>query len=159
MFHDFQIAYQFAVERRILNLFQGGCQLPLGSYCEKVDGRLHVWTAMADAWDMPVRTDFSVGIDAEELAQRVVFGICNANEPLNMRLRDLPLHSPFRLALEEAGWTVFAESLIDIVPLKFEVKGGALDWVCFSSSHGADLFSQLSWPARFQDRSGWGCYR
>ena len=54
--------------------------------------------------------------------------------------RDLPLHSPFRLALEEAGWTVFAQSLIDIVPLKFEVKVEALDWVFFSSSHGADLF-------------------
>lgn len=54
--------------------------------------------------------------------------------------RDLPLHSPFRLALEEAGWKVFAQSLIDIIPLKFEVLDKALDWVFFSSSHGADLF-------------------
>ncbi len=45
-----------------------------------------------------------------------------------------------RLALEQAGWTVFAQSLIDIVPLDFAMPNQPLDWVFFSSSHGADLF-------------------
>jgi len=70
--HDPTIAERLAVERRVLNLFQGGCQLPLGSYCEKLDGVLRVWTAMANAWDAPVRSDYSEGTNAEELAQRVV---------------------------------------------------------------------------------------
>jgi hydroxymethylbilane synthase len=70
--HDPTIAERLAVERRILNLFQGGCQLPLGSYCEKLDGVLRVWTAMADAWDAPIRSDYSEGTNAEELAQSVV---------------------------------------------------------------------------------------
>ena len=30
-----EVAETIAVERKILNLFQGGCQLPLGVYCEK----------------------------------------------------------------------------------------------------------------------------
>lgn len=54
--------------------------------------------------------------------------------------RDLPAHSPFRKALEDAGWTVFAQSLINIVPLKFTVPDRPFQWVFFSSSHGADLF-------------------
>lgn len=54
--------------------------------------------------------------------------------------RDLPLHSPFRKELENAGWTVHAQSLINIVPLKFKVPEQPFQWVFFSSSHGADLF-------------------
>ena len=45
-----------------------------------------------------------------------------------------------RLALEQAGWTVFAQSFIDILPLDFVMPNQPLDWVFFSSSHGADLF-------------------
>jgi len=54
--------------------------------------------------------------------------------------RDLPLHSPFRKELENAGWTVHAQSLINIVPLKFKVPEKPFQWVFFSSSYGADLF-------------------
>jgi len=70
--HDADVAERLAVERRILNLFQGGCQLPLGSYCIRENGLLQVWTAMAREWDAPVILDHSEGADAEELAQRVV---------------------------------------------------------------------------------------
>jgi hydroxymethylbilane synthase len=70
--HDSDVAERLAVERRILNLFQGGCQLPLGSFCVKESGTLKVWTAMAQDWNAPVILDHSEGADAEELAQRVV---------------------------------------------------------------------------------------
>lgn len=70
--HDTDVADRLAVERRILNLFQGGCQLPLGSFCVKEDGMLRVWTAMAEAWDSLVILDRSEDTDAEVLAQRVV---------------------------------------------------------------------------------------
>ncbi|MCF8258554.1 MAG: hydroxymethylbilane synthase [Flavobacteriales bacterium] len=70
--HDNDVAERLAVERRILNLFQGGCQLPLGSYCEKHNGVLKVWTAMSREWNSPVILDHSEGTDAEALAQQVV---------------------------------------------------------------------------------------
>lgn len=72
LLHDAEVAEQLAVERRILNLFQGGCQLPLGSFCVKENGILKVWTAMAEDWNAPLILDRSEGADAEELAQRVV---------------------------------------------------------------------------------------
>ena len=44
------------VERKILNLLQGGCHLPLGAYCEQDNlGYYHVWTAFADTPDRPLR--------------------------------------------------------------------------------------------------------
>ncbi len=70
--HDANVAERLAVERRILNLFQGGCQLPLGSFCVKEKGTLKVWTAMSEQWNTPVILDHSEGTNAEELAQRVV---------------------------------------------------------------------------------------
>jgi porphobilinogen deaminase len=70
--HDADVAERLAVERRILNLFQGGCQLPLGSFCVKESDKLKVWTAMSEQWNTPVILDHSEGINAEELAQRVV---------------------------------------------------------------------------------------
>jgi hydroxymethylbilane synthase len=33
--HNPEVAEQVSVERKILNLFQGGCQLPFGAYCRK----------------------------------------------------------------------------------------------------------------------------
>ena len=44
------------VERKILNLLQGGCHLPLGAYCEQDKlGYFHVWTAFADKPGYPLR--------------------------------------------------------------------------------------------------------
>ncbi|MBK8506960.1 MAG: hydroxymethylbilane synthase [Saprospiraceae bacterium] len=44
------------VERKILNLLEGGCHLPLGAYCEQDKlGYYHVWTAFADKPGYPLR--------------------------------------------------------------------------------------------------------
>jgi len=44
------------IERKVLNLFEGGCQLPLGVYCEKDEEEdlYKVWVAKAEAYP-PVR--------------------------------------------------------------------------------------------------------
>lgn len=34
------------IERGVLNKLNGGCQLPLGVYAEKIDGKYEVWTAL-----------------------------------------------------------------------------------------------------------------
>ena len=45
-----------AIERKVLNLFDGGCQLPLGVHCEKTENeqeeviyKVHI--SKADAWN------------------------------------------------------------------------------------------------------------
>ena len=34
------------IERGVLNKLDGGCQLPLGVYAEKINGKYEVWTAL-----------------------------------------------------------------------------------------------------------------
>lgn len=44
------------VERKVLKLYQGGCHLPLGVYCERDSlGAYHVWAIQADEWDAPLK--------------------------------------------------------------------------------------------------------
>jgi hydroxymethylbilane synthase len=44
------------IERKVLQLFEGGCHLPLGVYCERdAQGVYHVWAAQADAWNAPLK--------------------------------------------------------------------------------------------------------
>lgn len=60
------------LEREVLRLFQGGCQLPLGSYAEKQGEEFHLWAAMADTWDAPLKEVKLTGTDPKALAAEAV---------------------------------------------------------------------------------------
>ena len=54
--HHAEVSAVTNVERRVLQLMDGGCHLPLGVYCERDPaGNYHVWAAKADTWDSPLR--------------------------------------------------------------------------------------------------------
>ena len=70
--NDKAVAKRIGVERRILNLFEGGCQMPLGAYCTEDNGKLTVKACVADAWNTPVRISEKTGSEIEALAQETV---------------------------------------------------------------------------------------
>ena len=50
------VAEQIGVERKVLHMFEGGCHLPFGAYCDtELDDedrlKFMVWISFADAWD------------------------------------------------------------------------------------------------------------
>lgn len=50
------VAYCTNIERKVLQMMDGGCHLPLGVYCEQDQmGNYHTWAAMANGLDQPVR--------------------------------------------------------------------------------------------------------
>jgi hydroxymethylbilane synthase len=54
--HNSDVVQCTNVERKVLQLFQGGCHLPLGVYCERDNqGYFHVWASQADAWNAPLK--------------------------------------------------------------------------------------------------------
>ncbi len=143
-----EIAEAIAVERKILNLFDGGCQLPLGAYCEKTedaDGQaiFNVSAAKADAWDQFPRHVFLSAKRSEGLAERVVNKL-NTHFPANTQIfisRDIRKNDLFKSGLEARGCSVSGCSLIDIkrVPMRKYTK---TDWVFFSSKHAVRHFMQ-----------------
>jgi len=70
--HHPEVAACTQVERKVLQLFQGGCHLPLGVYCEKdSQGNFHAWAAYAEDLNSSVkRVQMSSSTNAG-LAQKI----------------------------------------------------------------------------------------
>ncbi|MDF1695813.1 MAG: hydroxymethylbilane synthase [Saprospiraceae bacterium] len=50
------VAFCTNVERRVLQMMDGGCHLPLGVYCEQDQmGNYHTWSAMSAGLDQPMK--------------------------------------------------------------------------------------------------------
>ncbi|MEM6316458.1 MAG: hydroxymethylbilane synthase [Bacteroidota bacterium] len=71
--HQTKVATATNVERKVLNLFGGGCHMPLGVYCEiDARGNYHVWAAKADTWDGPLKRVRMSSSTTFELAEQVL---------------------------------------------------------------------------------------
>ena len=54
--NDTEVQVCINLERKVLNLLEGGCQLPLGVYCTKENGSYKTWVAQSDTWqEVPKR--------------------------------------------------------------------------------------------------------
>src|SRR5690606_21557709 len=70
--NDPEVEKVIGIERKVLNLFEGGCHMPLGCYCRYIDGKYEVWTSKAETGsDFPDRF-FISATDTEGLAERIL---------------------------------------------------------------------------------------
>lgn len=71
--HNTEVSRATNIERKALNLMNGGCQMPFGIYCKQdAQGNYHVWAAKAESWNSPVvRVNLSSST-SYGLAERVV---------------------------------------------------------------------------------------
>ncbi|HMQ60473.1 MAG TPA: hydroxymethylbilane synthase [Flavilitoribacter sp.] len=74
--HHPEVSAVTNIERKVLKLMEGGCQMPLGVYCEKDPaGNFHVWAAKADSWDAPVARIQLSASTSYQLAEKVAEGL------------------------------------------------------------------------------------
>lgn len=77
--HNREVAEIIRIERSVLKLLDGGCQMPLGVYCQKDNmGNFHVWAAKADGWDQAVKRVNVSSSTSFELAEQVVEALRSA---------------------------------------------------------------------------------
>lgn len=70
--HHSDVAARTNIERKTLRLFDGGCQMPLGVYCEQdAFGQYRVWAALAEAWNKPLRKLYKASLVAKGLPVQV----------------------------------------------------------------------------------------
>ncbi len=147
--HNIEVATEIAVERKVLNLFDGGCHMPLGCYCVKEDDFFHVWTTKSkDAEEFPDRLYIS-SQTTDGLAELIVskFDIENRKIPKKVFIsRELNEHSYFRKSLDKHTIELEARSLIRTVPAIHKLDSYIfrnVDWIFFSSKNGIEYFFAL----------------
>jgi hydroxymethylbilane synthase len=138
------VQVQIEIERRILNLFNGGCSLPLGAYCkadtDENDKRIfRVWVSKADTWDrQPVQLYFESG-HAYDLPEKIVEKIRSITPQKVFVTKNFRAGDYLPKALKKLGFTVEGKSLIEFkeIPLK---ELPASDWIFFSSKRAVKYF-------------------
>ncbi|MDF2437448.1 MAG: hemC [Bacteroidota bacterium] len=127
------------IERKILNLFDGGCQLPLGVYCIREDNKFKVWTSKSDAWDAMPKRIYRESFTADGFAQKIVDQLNNIKPVSVIITRDLNEDSFFKKTLEGNGYKVNGVSFIETKKITIE-KVPQTDWVFFASSNAVEHF-------------------
>jgi len=141
-------AEEIAVERKVLNLFEGGCHMPLGCYCKRENGKYEVWTSKATTdEDFPDRLFFRVDT-LEGLAERIVAKFSPERKlPAKVFIsREIGENNYFRKALEKHNIEIEGRSLIRTFPIvnildPFYLKN--IQWIFFSSRNGVEFFFRL----------------
>jgi hydroxymethylbilane synthase len=141
---DFDVLVKINIERRVLNLFDGGCQLPLGVYCDtehdKEDRlRFKVWVSYSEKWDsQPKQMYFQTGNTdgfADEIAEKIQ----------NLKPKKVFITKNFRdgdylnKALKNLNFDVTGKSLIEFKEIKIK-ELPKTEWIFFSSKHAVQYF-------------------
>lgn len=127
------------VERKVLNLLDGGCQLPLGVYCIKEGYRFKVWASQADTRDKAPKRIYAEANSDEGLAEKIVAKLKGIKPTSVLITRDLTEDSFFKNALEHNGYTVHGISFIETKKVAMD-SVPVSDWVFFASSNAVKFF-------------------
>ncbi len=139
-----KVAKTIGLERKILNLFDGGCQLPLGVFCESVtnddDSETYkIWASKAASWNSFPKLIYVEASQYEGLAEKVVAKI-NQKEKGNVFItKDIKQTDFFTRALAANGFQAQGKALIEIKKIEIK-KLPSCDWICFASKNAVRYF-------------------
>lgn len=146
--HEEAVQREIAIERKVLNLFDGGCQLPLGVYCKKTEDdeqTFQIWAAKAsDSESTPVCIYLET--KREDAAEIMVRKLTSFKPASVFITRNVQKSDLFYRMLSDNGYTVNGHALIDIkmIPVK-EVPRAS--WIFFSSKHAVKYLLKQYKPA------------
>jgi hydroxymethylbilane synthase len=141
---DLDVLIKINIERQILNMFDGGCHLPLGVYCDNEHDdldrlRFRLWVSMADDWQSQPKQLYFETLDTDGFADMVVDHIRNIRPKKVFVTRSFNEHDYLPKALGRLGFTVEGKSLIEFKQIKIK-ELPKTDWVFFSSKHAVRYF-------------------
>lgn len=135
------VSQTVCIERSILQRLGGGCQQPIGVYCNTTKkGTYQVWASRATAWnELPKR--IFVKANTPQLAINQMLRYLKNTEQKNIFIsRSLNEKSYFKRILENQGHKIFAKSLLKFEALSFKANLENYDWLFFSSKKAVEFF-------------------
>jgi uroporphyrinogen-III synthase len=142
--NDLDVLIKTNIERQVLNLFDGGCQLPLGVYCDTEPDdedrlKFRVWVSVAAAWNQQPKQLYFETLDTDGLSDRIVDHI-HAIKPKKIFVtKTFRPDDYFPNALQRLGFEVNGQSLIEFKQIKIK-ELPQTDWIFFSSKHAVRYF-------------------
>ncbi|MFM7021815.1 MAG: hydroxymethylbilane synthase [Flavobacteriales bacterium] len=131
-------AKEIAVERRVLNQFEGGCQLPLGVHCIRENGIYKAWAALGN--DSGMQRAYVENADHTVLADQILKSLSYDMPELTVFIsKNITAESLFNQRFLGGSVKIVAESLIDVKPRNFKAIPNS-DWVFFTSRNSAKFF-------------------
>ena len=132
------------LERRVFNLFQGGCNLPLGVYCVKNrdenDKPVYKLYAAYSENDSAIPRYYYFETRMPENWPQKVAEKIKAKKPASVFItRDIRENDFFSRVLKANGYTVSGRAFIEFNPIPFG-KPRATEWIFFSSKHAVKYF-------------------
>ena len=141
---DLDVLIKINIERQILNMFDGGCHLPLGVYCDtEADDedrlKFRVWVSMAEAWDKQPKQVYFETFDTDGFSDRIVDHIRGIKPKKVFVSKTFQEEDYLPKALGKLGLDVDGKSLIEFKQIKFSFIPQT-DWIFFSSKHAVRFF-------------------
>lgn len=139
LIHDPQTAAIIEAERRVMQLFNGGCHMPLGAYCERAENGFKLWTMQADGRESKVRRIFQQGEKGDLMAENIFrqYQMPTGKKVLVTTQADEA--SLFFAHLKNHGFHITAQSFVNYaaLPVNDIPKG---DWLFFTSRNAVKYF-------------------
>ncbi len=133
------VADTIYIERKVMNLFNGGCHMPLGVYCRKHNNQYQVWAAQTADRLLPLKRLYVEGNNADELATHIFKSLQQQQQQSIFISTDLNEDALYLQVLRDKGFEVIGKSCVhmEFIPFQFS---DATDWVFFTSKNGVDYF-------------------
>jgi len=139
------------IERKVLNLFGGGCHTPIGCYCIKQSGKYKVWTSKsAEYTEFPDRI-YIESKSKKTIAEKIIKAYENISSkklPKSVFIsRELSNNSYLKQVLNKHQIAFQDYSLIKTFPTINKLDAYILDkidWIFFSSKNGIEFFFALN---------------
>ena len=135
------------LEREILNKFGGGCQTPIGVYCQQEEDEdeqmiYKVWTAKSKSAKIPPVVIYQESKSPQKVVDAIIQRHKSVKSSSVYITRDLRKDDFFKNVLEGNGYKVKGISLIDVRRLDFKdsIKDKKIEWVFFSSKQAVIHF-------------------
>jgi hydroxymethylbilane synthase len=150
---DLDVLIKINIERQLLNMFDGGCHLPFGTYCDtEMDDedrlRFKVWVSIADEWDKQPKQFYFDTLDTDGFVDRMYEHIRSVKPKKIFISKTFKEDDYFPTALGKLGFEVQGTSLIEFkqIAIRFLPR---TEWIFFSSKHAVRFFFNQKpelWP-------------
>lgn len=137
--NDPEVAQCIRQERNLLQQLNGGCQLPMGAFCQEEDGKFKYWASVSNDWK---KTPYRIYLESDQPDNFSATALSLLQKTTRYSVfisRKLRKDDYFKRALEANGFKVCGESMTRYEQVDF-TGIPECEWIFFSSKNCVKYF-------------------